>query len=95
MGWKDLIAGLRRRISGSRQAAEEEELTPYEILMRDYDIHSIYLHDEQPDLIPQRDAMRRAWCKADFGAYQAAYVTARRQGDLTLSGDHAALAWPQ
>lgn len=87
MGWKDLVRSVRDMALGRRAAPEPaEELTNYQILLRDYDLHSLFLHDEIPRLYGERDAMRRAWQERDFAAYRAAFEAARAEGDLAENG---------
>lgn len=87
MGWKDLVRSVRDKVLGERATPEPaEELTNYQILLRDYDLHSVFLHDEIPRLYGERDAMRRAWQERDFAAYRSAFEAARAEGDLTENG---------
>jgi len=87
MGWKDLVRSVRDTVLGGRAAPEPaEELTQYEILLKDYGIGSLFLHDEIPRLYGERDAMRRAWQARDFSAYRAAFEAALAEGDLAENG---------
>lgn len=83
MGFKDIFARFRSRMSG---AAPATPVSPEEQLVRDYDLYPVDLHDEMPGLIPQRDAMRTAWHKGDFEAYQQAFEAARASGVTADNG---------
>jgi hypothetical protein len=85
MGFKDIFARFRSRISGVG-AAPAIPLSPEEQLVRDYDLYLVDLHDELPALAPQRDAMRAAWLKGDFEAYEQAFEAARASGVIADNG---------
>lgn len=85
MGFKDIFARFRSRISGA-SAAPATPLSAEEQLVRDYDLYLVDLHDELPSLIPQRDAMRAAWRKGDFEAYEQAFEAARASGVIADNG---------
>lgn len=85
MGFKDIFARFRSRMAGGG-AAPLTPLSPEEQLVRDYDLYLVDLHDEIPALIPQRDAMRTAWRKRDFEAYEQAFEEARASGLIAENG---------
>ncbi len=81
MSFKDIFGNFRDRIFSWRRVS-----SPHERLVRDYDLYLVELHDEMPHLIPQRDAMRAAWHRRDFTAYQQAFESARRNGGIAENG---------
>ncbi|UDF28945.1 UNVERIFIED_ORG: hypothetical protein LHK14_15680 [Roseateles sp. XES5] len=86
MGFKDILAGFRNRMFGRKPAMPAEPLSEEEQLVRDYDLYLVDLHDEIPALVPQRDAMRAAWQRGDFEAYQRAFEAARAGGVIAENG---------
>ncbi|MFK0206332.1 hypothetical protein [Agrobacterium sp. NPDC090283] len=87
MGFKDILGILRDRMLPRRRAASaDQNLSPHERLVRDYDLHLVELHDEIPRLIPQRDAMRAAWRRRDFLAYHQAFEAARQADGIAENG---------
>ena len=86
MGFKDILASTFNGIFGRAGRRPAEPLSPEEQLVRDYDLYLIDLHDEIASLIPQRNAMRAAWRKGDFEAYQRAFEAARASGIIAENG---------
>jgi hypothetical protein len=61
MGFKDIFSAWRNRnASRPTGVGALEPLSLEGSLVRDYDLYLVELHDELPDLVPQRDAMRAA-----------------------------------
>lgn len=86
MGFKDILASTFNRLFRRAGTRSTEPLSPEEQLVQDYDLYLIDLHDEIASLIPQRDAMRTAWRKGDFEAYQRAFETALASGIIAENG---------
>ncbi|WP_119256027.1 hypothetical protein [Shinella zoogloeoides] len=87
MGFKDIFSAWRNRNAARPTGGGGEEPLSLEgSLVRDYDLYLVELHDELPDLVPQRDAMRAAWSLGDFEAYHQAFETARASGIIAANG---------
>lgn len=81
-----ILGNLAGRLFRKPVAEPAEEETDYERMCRIYGLKFVDIHDEMPDLFPARDAMREAWERSDFLAYQNAFETARRGGRIAVNG---------
>lgn len=86
MRFRDILANARSRIFGRGQAEPREPLSLEERLVHDYDLRLYELHDELPELIPERDAMRAAWRNGDFEAFHRTFEAARAGGMIAANG---------
>lgn len=86
MIFRNILDAVRKRVPGRGNGVSREPLSLEEKLVQDYDLYLLDLHDELPDLMAERDAMRAAWRNGDFEAYQQAFEAARASGAIAENG---------
>ena len=86
MIFRNILDALRKRVPGRGKGVSQEPLSLEEKLVQDYDLYLVDLHDELPDLLAERDAMRAAWRDGDFDAYHRAFEAARAGGVIAGNG---------